>query len=213
VVQKCIETVEPACLQFIIEAFRGQVFSLSTHPYGCRVIQRILEHCTPEQTLGILDEIHSHTEQLLQDQYGNYVVQHVLDHGKPDDKTKIVCAVRGKVLHLSQHKFASNVVEKCVQNASRGERAALIEEVCTVNSDSPSSPLHIMMKDQYANYVVQKMIDVAEPTQRKILMHKIRPHITTLRKYTYGKHILAKLEKYFLKNNTDLGPIGPPGSM
>ena len=70
-----------------------------------------------------------------------------------------------------------------------------------------------MMKDQYANYVVQKMIDVAETSQRKILMHKIRPHISTLRKYTYGKHILAKLEKYFLKNNTELGPIGPPGSM
>ena len=69
-----------------------------------------------------------------------------------------------------------------------------------------------MMKDQYANYVVQKMIDVAEPAQRKILMHKIRPYCNTLRKYTYGKHILAKLEKYFLKNNTELGPIGPPGN-
>lgn len=66
-----------------------------------------------------------------------------------------------------------------------------------------------MMKDQYANYVVQKMIDVAEPAQRKILMHKIRPHVSTLRKYTYGKHILAKLEKYFLRSN-DLGPIGAP---
>merc|ERR1712083_67734 len=61
-----------------------------------------------------------------------------------------------------------------------------------------------------SNDVVQKMIDVAEPTQRKILMHKIRPFCNTLRKYTYGKHILAKLEKYFLKNNTELGPIGPP---
>lgn len=30
-----------------------------------------------------------------------------------------------------------------------------------------------MMKDQYANYVVQKMIDVAEPAQRKIIMHKV----------------------------------------
>ena len=69
-----------------------------------------------------------------------------------------------------------------------------------------------MMKDQYANYVVQKMIDVAEPSQRKALMHKIKPHCSTLRKYTYGKHILAKLDKYFLKNNTDLGPIGPPGT-
>ena len=40
---------------------------------------------------------------------------------------------------------------------------------------------------------------------------QIRPHCNTLKKYTYGKHILAKLEKYFLKNNTELGPIGPPG--
>ena len=76
-----------------------------------------------------------------------------------------------------------------------------------------TTALQVMMKDQYANYVVQKMIDVAEPSQRKILMHKIRPHISTLKKYTYGKHILAKMEKYFLKNNTDLGPIGPPSSM
>ena len=90
VVQKCIETVEPSCLQFIIAAvFRGQVFSLSTHPYGCRVIQRILEHCTPEQTGPVLEELHSHTEALIQDQYGNYVVQHVLDRGKPEDKSKI----------------------------------------------------------------------------------------------------------------------------
>lgn len=84
-----------------------------------------------------------------------------------------------------------------------------------------------MMKDQYANYVVQKMIDVAEPAQRKVLMHKIRPHLSSLRKYTYGKHIIVKLEKFFMKtasaigvstpagttnNTSDLGPIGPPTS-
>jgi hypothetical protein len=48
-----------------------------------------------------------------------------------------VCAVRGKVLHLSQHKFASNVVEKCVQNASRVERATLIDEVGRHSSAEP----------------------------------------------------------------------------
>ncbi|XP_043366129.1 pumilio homolog 2 isoform X7 [Dermochelys coriacea] len=213
VVQKCIECVQPQSLQFIIDAFKGQVFVLSTHPYGCRVIQRILEHCTAEQTLPILEELHQHTEQLVQDQYGNYVIQHVLEHGRPEDKSKIVSEIRGKVLVLSQHKFASNVVEKCVTHASRAERALLIDEVCCQN-DGPHSALYTMMKDQYANYVVQKMIDMAEPAQRKIIMHKIRPHITTLRKYTYGKHILAKLEKYYVKNSTDLGPIGgPPNGM
>ncbi|XP_027623742.1 pumilio homolog 2 isoform X5 [Tupaia chinensis] len=213
VVQKCIECVQPQSLQFIIDAFKGQVFVLSTHPYGCRVIQRILEHCTAEQTLPILEELHQHTEQLVQDQYGNYVIQHVLEHGRPEDKSKIVSEIRGKVLALSQHKFASNVVQNCVTHASRAERALLIDEVCCQN-DGPHSALYTMMKDQYANYVVQKMIDMAEPAQRKIIMHKIRPHITTLRKYTYGKHILAKLEKYYLKNSPDLGPIGgPPNGM
>lgn len=74
------------------------------------------------------------------------------------------------------------------------------------------SALHVMMKDQYANYVVQKMLDVCEASQRKVLMHKIRPHFASLRKYTYGKHIIAKLEKFFMKSSIvpDLGAIGPP---
>ncbi|XP_076254783.1 maternal protein pumilio-like isoform X4 [Rhynchophorus ferrugineus] len=213
VVQKCIECVDPNALQFIISSFSGQVYTLSTHPYGCRVIQRILEHCTPEQTAPILIELHQNTDQLIQDQFGNYVIQHVLEHGKPEDKSQLISSVRGKVLVLSQHKFASNVVEKCVTHATRAERALLIEEVCGFNDNA----LHVMMKDQYANYVVQKMIDVSEPTQRKVLMHKIRPHLNSLRKYTYGKHIIAKLEKYFIKApgsigsiGGELGPIGPP---
>uniref|UniRef100_A0A8C5MDX6 Pumilio RNA binding family member 2 n=1 Tax=Leptobrachium leishanense TaxID=445787 RepID=A0A8C5MDX6_9ANUR len=205
VVQKCIECVQPQSLQFIIDAFKGQVYVLSTHPYGCRVIQRILEHCTTEQTMSILEELHQATDQLVQDQYGNYVIQHVLEHGRSEDKSKIVSEIRGKVLVLSQHKFASNVVEKCVTHSSRAERALLIDEVCCQN-DGPHSALYSMMKDQYANYVVQKMIDMAEPAQRKIIMHKIRPHITTLRKYTYGKHILAKLEKYYIKS-AEIGPM------
>lgn len=46
------------------------------------------------------------------------------------------------------------------------------------------------------------------------LSEQIRPHISTLRKYTYGKHILAKLEKYYMKNGVDLGPLcGPPNGI
>ena len=49
---------------------------------------------------------------------------------------------------------------------------------------------------------------------RTLLSPQIRPHIATLRKYTYGKHILAKLEKYYMKNGVDLGPIcGPPNGI
>lgn len=73
---------------------------------------------------------------------------------------------------------------------------------------SSRSGLHVMMKDQYANYVVQKMIDVSEPTQRKVLLHKIRPHMNSLKKYTYGKHIIAKLDKFSLKTPNSIAGAG-----
>ena len=54
VIQKCIEKVPNFLIQFIVEAFSTQVLRLSTHPYGCRVIQRLLEHCTDKQRVHLL---------------------------------------------------------------------------------------------------------------------------------------------------------------
>lgn len=74
-------------------------------------------------------------------------------------------------------------------------------------NDGFYSVLYIMMKDQYVNYVVQKMIDVVELGQWKIVMYKIWFYIVIFCKYIYGKYILVKLEKYYMKNGVDLGFI------
>ncbi|OUC41419.1 RNA binding repeat protein, Pumilio-family [Trichinella nativa] len=211
VIQKIIETVDPKSLQFVIDAFKDQVFALSTHSYGCRVIQRILEHCMMEQKKPILEELHQHIKSLVCDQYGNYVIQHVLQHGQAEDKSRIIKEMREEILRYSQHKFASNVVEKCVCFATAEERNCLISEILNCNDTTDtgvgnSGVLVAMMKDQYANYVVQKLLDVADPSQRKRLMQNIRPHVPQLRRFTYGKHILSKLEKYFQKHNNPHTP-------
>lgn len=64
----------------------------------------------------------------------------------------------------------------------------------------PNSGLFTMMKDQYANYVIQRMLELAEPPQKKLLLQKIKPHVPSLRKFPYGKHLLPKLEKYLAKS-------------
>ncbi|KAL1915063.1 uncharacterized protein VTP21DRAFT_7768 [Calcarisporiella thermophila] len=190
VIQKAIERVPAREVQFIIEAFQGQVYHLATHPYGCRVIQRMFEHCTDEQTKPLLAELHRYTNNLVLDQYGNYVIQHVLERGRPTEKAQVCTQIQGQVAQLSKHKFASNVVEKCITFGSPTDRQHLIAEVI-----SDENALVGMMKDQFANYVVQKMLEVAAPEEREVLISKIRPHLSTLRKYTYGKHLIAKVEK------------------
>lgn len=192
VIQKAIERVSPENIQFIIDAFHSQVYNLATHPYGCRVIQRIFENCTNEHD-SLLEELHHFTINLIQDQYGNYVIQHVLEHGKPEDKSLVISKVMGQILTLSKHKFASNVIEKCVTNGTKAERQKMIDEVIQVKPDG-SSDLISMMKDQFANYVVQKMLDVVDKDQHDLLISKIKPHLQSLKKFTYGKHLIQRLE-------------------
>jgi len=113
-----------------------------------------------------------------------------------EDRDRIVDQIKGNVLKYAQHKFASNVIEKCLSCGSQAHKSALITEVC---GDATYSPLLEMMKDPYANYVVQKMLDVADSCHRKKMMLAIKAHIPALRKVSYGKHIINKLEKYFQK--------------
>lgn len=61
--------MSPERLGFVY-TFRGNVYELATHPYGCRVLQRCLEHLPEEHTRALLDEMHSYTHNLMQDQFG-----------------------------------------------------------------------------------------------------------------------------------------------
>ncbi|KAG0044433.1 mRNA binding protein puf3 [Gryganskiella cystojenkinii] len=203
VIQKAIECVPAEHIQFIINAFTGQVYTLATHPYGCRVIQRMFEYCSDTKT-PLMDELHKYIPNLVQDQYGNYVIQHILERGKPSEKSLVVSKIFGQVLPLSKHKFASNVVEKCVAYGSKSDRQKLIEEVITMKPDG-TMPLVLMMKDQFANYVIQKMLDVVDGDQRDVLVAKIKPQLPSLKKYTYGKHLITKVERLMAMQNSQSG--------
>ncbi|KAI3447312.1 hypothetical protein Pfo_003977 [Paulownia fortunei] len=196
VIQKCIEIIPTDKIHFIISSFRGQVATLSMHPYGCRVIQRVLEHCKDElPTQFIVDEILDSVCSLAQDQYGNYVTQHVLERRKPRERSEIIEKLSGSIVQLSQHKFASNVVEKCLEYSDSTSRDVLIKEI--IGNGDKNDNLLIMMKDQYANYVIQKILQKCTSDQRETLLGLIRNHLIALKKYTYGKHIVARFEQLY----------------
>ncbi|XVE52639.1 hypothetical protein DITRI_Ditri02bG0138300 [Diplodiscus trichospermus] len=114
VILKCIECVPEDAIQFIVTTFYDQVVTLSTHPYGCRVILRVLEHCHEVKTQRIMmDEILQSVCVLAQDQYGNYVVQHVLECGKPHERAVVIKELTGQIVKMSQQKFASTVIDEC----------------------------------------------------------------------------------------------------
>lgn len=199
VIQKCIEQVSSSH-SMIQKSFYGRVYDLSTHPYGCRVIQRMLEHWDRELKAPLLDELMTYAEQLAKDQYGNYVLQHVLQHTRKYSDA-IIRSVAANILPFSKHKFASNVVERCFSTADEGQRDILLDAVI---GNQETSPLVSMVRDQYGNYVIQKMLETLAPQQRNRLIRKIGEYVPNIRKIAFGKHIVLKIEKLTGKRHVDL---------
>lgn len=180
-------------IQFIIDDVVGKVAEYSVKSYGCRVIQRILEHCSPTQIRPIVSEIVVDCRVLMKDQFGNYVVQHVIGHGDPDQRRVVMDAVFADLPRWSQHKYASNVVEACLDRATEAEISRTVEFILQCDETGTSCPLLPMMKHMYGNYVVQKLMDKANATDRARIVCIIRHNADHLKRFAFGKHVLNRL--------------------
>lgn len=198
VIQKIIEKVPMEHIQFIMDTFQGQIYTLAIHPYGCRVVQRMLGCCS--QARHILNELHLYSRSLIRDQYGNYCIQHIIEKGEPEDRSKVISVVKENILKFSKHKYASNVVEKCITYGTDEEKKILIDEIMKKNEDGTPRLLP-MMKDQYANYVIKKALDIASGDQLNKLIAEIKPHMQFLKKNLHGKALSLNIERLTTLSN------------
>ena len=173
---------------------------MSRHLYGCRVIQRLIEQCDPEQLEVVYSNVLADCALLMKNAYGNYVIQHVLEHGKQEHRDRVMECVEGNLLPLSQHKFASNVVEKFLRVARADQTSLLVAELCR-NTDLPdgttAAPLHVMMKDKYANYVIQTLMQFAPQRTQTALLDYIHDNRDVLRCVSASLYVLALWVNFF----------------
>ncbi|XP_026193980.1 uncharacterized protein LOC34617759 [Cyclospora cayetanensis] len=195
VIQKCIERLPRGGAQFVLDAIAGQEASLASHCYGCRIIQRLAEACDIEQITPMLDAVMASLRSLTEDQFGNYVIQHLLEYGRQRDKEEIVELLKANLSKLATQKYACNVVERALSLNTLGRAQSELLAVALHPDTQKGAPVTALMLDRYGNYVVQRMVEVAEGKQREVLFRRLLDHLPLLRSCTYGKHIVAALDR------------------
>ncbi|KAF0466720.1 ARM repeat-containing protein [Gigaspora margarita] len=189
VIQKCLHRLSHEENQFIYNAVSKNCIEVATHRHGCCVLQRCIDRASESQKIQLVTEITFHALTLVQDPFGNYVVQYVLDLGDSRFTDALIRKFIGNVCLLSVQKFSSNVMEKCIRVAEPETRKCLIDEMLNKNR------LDKLLRDSYANYVVQTSLDYADPIQRAQLVECIRPLLPAIRNTPYGKRIQGKLHR------------------
>lgn len=69
-IQKCIECLPAEKTRFIISAFSqpGEAQKLARHTYGCRVLQRLIEHSAVDQLRPVIEQLYADVAKLAKDE-------------------------------------------------------------------------------------------------------------------------------------------------
>uniref|UniRef100_A0A453CMW5 PUM-HD domain-containing protein n=1 Tax=Aegilops tauschii subsp. strangulata TaxID=200361 RepID=A0A453CMW5_AEGTS len=189
-IQKCMECVQPQYIQFIYRRLCGKAKMLSTHPYGCHVVQKMLEFCKDPQIMDrFITEILDCVRELSVDPYGNYVVQYIVEHGGPRHRQIIMLKFAGRIVQMSHQKHSSKVIEKCLIYGSYHDCKLLINEILSAGGGQTAD--HLV----YANCVVRQMIDVVNDWQFKVIVDVHRLNRDTLVMYAHGRQVIAQVER------------------
>lgn len=128
VLQKCISKLTPQGCQFIVDELRrdaGSAKYLAKHRYGCRVFERLLEHCSTAQLQSIVNDAIEASVALCKHPFGNYVMQHIFEHGSCDQRCSLAAALVEQMPRIAVARHAPAVLCKALLYCGSKERASL----------------------------------------------------------------------------------------
>jgi len=155
VVQRCVESNSVEGTQIVVDEMRGASLFFSRRRFGCRVIERLLEHCTRPQVSEIGQEVMREADELITHPFGNFVMQHMLKYGAAEDQHQIVKFLVRDIYNLSKHRVASHVIETALAHSGPEDRRLLMQAL----SENPAELAHLA-QSHYGSFVAREMMRV-----------------------------------------------------
>lgn len=191
VLQKFIVLLGPPCSSWVIEEIMQNRYALlaARHRYGCRVIQRLLEHSDLEQLYDMVELIISDITALTLHAYANYVVQHLLQHGTtPYQRHRLSRKLVDNYVDVSQDAHAAAVVVQVLQHGFSEEQRDMARLI-----SSHAGVVATMAHTRYGHQALKTILQKFDLATRQELQANLLSDATSLHKSRYGRSVAACL--------------------
>jgi len=198
VLQKCISTMRQQDFQFIIDELlhMGGPMAVGTaarHRYGCRVLQRLFEHCSSTQLEGIVENLLLDAVELCTHTWGVYVMQHLFEHGAESHIAKLSQILTEHAATLGADELAPSVFSKAFTYASSEDRIALAHELI-----AQPVLLSTMGCLRHGYVAVKEVLDLVDHQARWCAIDDLRSQMHVLMSTRYGRRLAELVEKHIV---------------
>merc|ERR1711920_958433 len=131
VLQKAVEVLPPPAMWFLLPELQswGSPQKLARHKYGCRVLERLIEHFPLPQISPLIEDILGDVIPISREPFGNFVVQHILEHGDSEHRRFIAQALKADVRDAAMHPNACLVLNKALTYAAWADQQDIAAQV------------------------------------------------------------------------------------
>jgi len=187
VVAKMVEIMPPAAVGSVIKAaIKWNPVELARHRYGCRILERLIEHCSEKQMSAVLDALVIQAEPLCRHPYGNFVVSHLLEHGSFVRKVRILDQLLQTLPQLAVHRTASHVVQNIIDHSDESGKQRLVEKL--LREQSPHSIIEIACS-RYGSFVVEDLANKVSGG-KEALRPYLESGVDSLKESQFGKRVM-----------------------
>lgn len=192
VLQKCIMTMRPADAQFIIDELmlvNGRPCQAAQHKYGCRILQRLLEHCRSDQVRPLVECLLRDSVPLSRHQYASYVMLQVLEHGSDEQQRLIKMSLAAKPPAVGCD-AACAVICKALECGSKEESVILAKSIIR------SKGLIVRMaRTRRGHFVIKAIMQLLRESQDVCELETVVNDILAMSEHLsdsrYGRAIIA----------------------
>lgn len=191
VLQKMILLMPAKSCQFILdELMAGPLTQMFRHKYGCRIVQRLVEYCHPDQVHDLAERVLSELPVLACHPFGTYVAQNLLQHGPEDARIRAGKAVMQSIRVLGSESHGCAVVSAAMTHSMDSERCAL----SSVLLREPGL-LVFLAASRHGHEAALGALGCLSGQEREDARSRLRSESAALRQSRYGRAVLDKLEQ------------------
>eukprot|EP00930_Biecheleria_cincta_P054783 TRINITY_DN4118_c0_g1_i1.p1 TRINITY_DN4118_c0_g1~~TRINITY_DN4118_c0_g1_i1.p1 ORF type:complete len:454 (-),score=135.00 TRINITY_DN4118_c0_g1_i1:92-1453(-) len=156
VITKVIQQLPAANLGGIVSELEKQGFEeVAKHRFGCRVLERLIEHCEEKDLIRLIEVVKAQAAVLSRHQYANFVVQHLFEHS-PSQRSALLSSFLKEVPQLAMHRHASHVVQRALSYSEKEDQHALIQTMLKAEGETTLEKVAV---GRYGNYVVEQLAE------------------------------------------------------
>jgi len=188
VLTKVIEVLPAARLGAIVRKLEEKGFEeVAKHRYGCRVLERLIEHCPESELKPLIFEVLSNTEALSRHPFGNFVISHLFEHA-PTYYKHLLNYILHQIPQLAMHRTASHVVQKALAYGDQEDKQNIVRALLWAEGDLA---LNQVARGRYGSFVVEQLSELS-PELVADVQHHLGASMPELGQCSFGRRVAEK---------------------